>query len=76
MATKTEKQEKFIRLAESRTNKIIDMLGLLGNLSNTTNYSYSEEQVNQIFDCLETELQTQREKFYKKQEPKKKKFRL
>ena len=28
------KREKFVRLAEARTNKIIDMLQLLGNCSN------------------------------------------
>ena len=35
-----KKQENFKRLAESRTNKVIDMLQLIGNLSNTSNYEY------------------------------------
>lgn len=47
-----QKEENFKRLAENRTNKIIDMLHLLGNLSNTSNYSYSEEQVKTIFSLL------------------------
>ena len=35
MSKKQEtKREKFVRLAEARTNKIIDMLQLLGNCSN------------------------------------------
>lgn len=46
-----QKEENFKRLAENRTNKIIDMLHLLGNLSNTSNYSYSEEQVKNNFFC-------------------------
>lgn len=33
---KESKRDKFVRLAEARTNKIIDMLQLLGNCSNTS----------------------------------------
>mgnify|MGYP001006270410 CR=1 FL=1 len=36
------KREKFKRLAESRTNKILDMLDLLGNCSNTNVYDYTK----------------------------------
>ena len=70
-----QKEENFKRLAENRTNKIIDMLHLLGNLSNTSNYSYTEEQVDAIFNTIEEEVKIQREKFSGKQEVKKK-FRL
>ena len=38
---KESKRDKFVRLAEARTNKIIDMLQLLGNCSNTSTYSYT-----------------------------------
>ncbi len=71
----TKKEDNFRRLAENRTNKILNMLNLLGNLSNTSNYSYTEEQVNTIFDAIESELETQRGRFTKKRESKKK-FRL
>lgn len=71
----TQKEENFKRLAEKRTNKIIDMLHLLGNLSNTSNYSYSEEQVEAIFAAIEQELNEQKNRFVVKQETKKK-FRL
>ena len=70
-----QKEENFKRLAENRTNKIIDMLRLLGNLSNTSNYSYSEEQVKTIFSAIEQELEIQRNRFVTKQATKKK-FRL
>lgn len=73
---KEKKSENFKRLAENRTNKIIDMMNLLGNLSNKSNYSYSEEQVNMIFNTLEEELKKQKAKFIKEAKPKKKKFRL
>ena len=40
MKSKAEesKHEKFVRLAEARTNKIIDTLQLLGNCANTSSY--------------------------------------
>lgn len=71
----TQKEQNFKRLAENRTNKIIDMLNLLGNLSNTSNYSYSEEQVETIFAAIEQELKEQKSRFVVKKEAKKK-FRL
>ena len=58
-----EKREKFKRLAESRTNKVIDMLGLIGNLSNQSNYEYTARDVNKIFSSIEKALDVQRERF-------------
>lgn len=39
------KREKFVRLAEARTNKIIDMIRLLGNCSNKSNYDYTDADI-------------------------------
>ena len=39
MPNNNSKVDNFVRLAEARTNKIIDMIGLLGNLSNKSNYT-------------------------------------
>ena len=50
------KQQNFKRIAENRTNKIIDMISLLANLSNTSFYEYSDEQINAIFDAIQNEL--------------------
>lgn len=58
-----KKREKFKRLAESRTNKVIDMLGLIGNLSNQSNYEYTAKDVNKIFSSIEKALDVQRERF-------------
>ena len=71
----TKKEENFIRLAENRTNKIISMLRLLGNLSNTSNYSYNSSQVNAIFDAIVEEVNLQTKRFVEIQEPRKK-FKL
>lgn len=50
------KEEKFVRLAESRTNDAIKKIRLIGNLSNKRNYEYNKEEVNEIFKVLETEI--------------------
>ena len=57
------KNEKFIRVAENRTNKIIDMVRLLGNCSNKITYDYSDVQVKAIFSAIETELKNSKSKF-------------
>lgn len=57
MEKKSEsKRDRFVRLAEARTNKIIDMLQLLGNCANTNTYEYTQQDVDQIFSAIETEL--------------------
>lgn len=77
VATKNEtKRERFIRVAEARTNKIIDMMQLLGNCSNTATYSYSQEDVDQIFSAIEYELRETKKKFQKTNSNKGVKFSL
>lgn len=57
------KNEKFVRIAENRTNKIIDMIRLLGNCSNKAVYEYSEEEISKIFTAIENELKVAKSKF-------------
>lgn len=57
------KYEKFKRLAENRTNKIIDMIRLLGNLSSRATYDYSEKDIFKIFSSIERELKLAKLKF-------------
>ena len=57
------KSERFVRIAEARTNKIIDMIQLLGNCSNKSTYEYTKDDVKQIFGAIEAELRTARAKF-------------
>lgn len=57
------KREKFVRLAEARTNKIIDMLRLLGNCANKSNYDYSDADIQKIFIAIEKELKSTKMKF-------------
>lgn len=57
------KRDCFVRIAEARTNKIIDMLRLLGNCSNTATYEYTKEDVKKIFTAIEEELKATKAKF-------------
>lgn len=57
------KREKFVRLAEARTNKIIDMLRLLGNCANKSNYDYSDTDIQKIFTAIEKELKNTKLKY-------------
>lgn len=57
------KNDKFIRIAEARTNKIISMIALLGNCSNRSVYEYNKEDVRKIFLAIEEELRIAKSKF-------------
>lgn len=59
------KREKFVRLAEARTNKIIDMIQLLSNCANTNTYEYTNKDVDKIFNAIESELKEAKRKFNK-----------
>lgn len=56
MSVKESKEDRFHRVAEARTNKILSMIRLLGNCSNPMVYTSSPEQVEQIFTALQTEF--------------------
>lgn len=57
------KQERFKRLAEARVNKILSMLRLLGNCSFKGTYEYTEEQVEKVFQKLQSELDCTYQRF-------------
>lgn len=65
------KRERFIKIAENRTNKIIDMIKLLGNCSNKNNYTYNESDIRQIFNAIDQELRITKSKFQEAQSNKK-----
>ncbi|MCT6822905.1 MAG: hypothetical protein M3005_03420 [Apilactobacillus sp.] len=50
------KNEKFHRLAEKRTNDIIDKLRLISNLSNSQQYEYTKKEVNDMFKAIREAL--------------------
>ena len=42
------KEEKFKRLANARVNNAIKQLELIGNLSNSASYDYTDDEVRKI----------------------------
>ncbi len=57
------KHDKFKRLAEQRGNRILHYLRLLSNLSNKSNYEYSEADVKAMFSMLERQLRITKQSF-------------
>lgn len=64
---KETSEEKFLRLSKERVNNVIDDIRKLSKLSNTNTYSYTDEQVDKMFSCIENILQDTKESFKKKQ---------
>lgn len=63
MGNSETNRERFIRIAEARTQKIIDMIELLGNCSNTYNYEYTSKDVDKMFSAIESALKSSKAKF-------------
>ena len=61
--SKESKRERFVRLAEARTNKVLEMIRLLGNCSSKTYYEYSDEDIKKIFGVLERELKNTKNRY-------------
>lgn len=66
------KRMRFKRLATKRTNKVLDQLRILGNLSNKSYYEYSDQEINRTFRAIEEQLRTVKARF----RPKKRRFKL
>ena len=48
----SEKRQRFRNLAESRTNKAIEAIARIGNLSNRQIYDYEEAEVRKVVRAL------------------------
>lgn len=63
MTAERNKRERFIELGEARVRKAAQMLRLIGNLANTGNYEYSQEDAQKILLALDSEMKLLRVKF-------------
>ncbi len=70
------KQENFKRISENRTNKIVDLISKLHNLSNTSFYEYTDEQIDNMFNVIQKELDKQKNIFNLERKKGKKKVEL
>ncbi|MBP2218026.1 hypothetical protein [Arthrobacter sp. CAN_C5] len=57
------RNERFRRLAETRGDRLIREISLLGNLANRKNYDYTPEEVDALFRPIEAELKEVRALF-------------
>jgi len=57
------RSERFRRVATRRTNNILRQIQVLGNCSNKSSYSYTEEDIKKIFSVIERELRAVRAEF-------------
>jgi hypothetical protein len=56
-------RRKFVELAGKRVSKALHDIQLIGNLSNRSNYHYTEEDVAKIFRALNAEIRASRKRF-------------
>jgi len=56
-------RQKFVELANKRVSKALHDIQLIGNLSNRSNYHYTEEDVAKMFRALNSELRACRKRF-------------
>ena len=71
-----EKRNRFVRLAENRVSRAINSIRLIGNLSNKSNYSYTDADVRAIISALQSEINNLKGQFNKKDSKYSDQFRL
>jgi len=71
-----DKRARFVRIAETRVNRILENLDRLSNCSNKKNYVYTDEDVKKIFGELEKRLREVKLKFQEPSKDSKKQFSL
>ncbi len=57
------KNERFRRLADSRGERLRREIRLIGNLSNTKNYEYDQDDVNALFGPIDQAMNEVRKQF-------------
>lgn len=56
-------REKFVELAEKRVSRALKDIKLIGNLSNKSNYSYTDDDVRKIHAALKKALDEMKARF-------------
>lgn len=57
------KHDRFVRLAERRTQLVLEKLRILGNCSNRGIYEYSEDEIERIFRAILRQVDITRSQF-------------
>ncbi|MHB1516338.1 MAG: hypothetical protein ACYCVY_11670 [Acidiferrobacteraceae bacterium] len=56
-------RRKFVMLAEKRVSRALKDIRLIGNLSNRSNYKYSEEDAKKIYRTLRQAVEDMKSRF-------------
>ena len=70
------KKENFTRISENRVSKILVLLSQLTNLSNSSYYEYTDEDIEKIFTAIEEETKKSKEMLLKGKNNKKRQKRF
>lgn len=76
MQNLSEKREKFIKLAEGRTQLALDGIRKIGNLSNKRAYEYSKDDIRKIIKALKDATSDLERKFGASNDDSSNKFKL
>lgn len=69
----TSKRERFLSVAETRTNSILEKIRILGNCSNRSLYEYNRDEIDKIFRAIQDKLNETKARFVVKKD---KEFKL
>lgn len=67
------KRERFLKVAEARTQAVIQRIKILNNCSNKNLYEYSQDEVDRIFKAIQDQINQAKANFVTK---KSQKFKL
>jgi hypothetical protein len=56
-------RQKFVRLAGARVSRTLKDIQLIGNLSNRSNYDYTDDDMDKIFKALNQEIAACKKRF-------------
>lgn len=69
-------RERFLAVAEARTNSVLSRIRILSNCSNKQLYEYTPEEVSKIFKTISSALEEARGRFTAGNKSKNKRFTL
>mgnify|MGYP005844136347 CR=1 FL=1 len=74
--SESKRREKFVFLAEKRVSRTLKDIKLIGNLSNRTNYTYTDQDVKKITQALNKAVNEMKARFDAKGDPADEAFKL
>ncbi len=60
---KEDRVSRFKRVAQRRTENVLNSLRVLGNCANKSTYQYTEEDIAKIFRAIEEQLRLSKSEF-------------